>query len=226
MGTVVIGVECRAAGADKCFARELISVAEDATVPLTWLIGVSLREPMGNASLYHTEYLHRIPAWHEIGVLLDMMDGNGSDDLRRRNDLARLGKEMLKQCHVKPVCCKIAGSALQACDVRALEDLGIMVAAGRVDGRTGPLALPYRPSHDDPALDGTSRLVVLAQEGIDLVESDPAVNAKIDSAVSGEGVAFLTVRDDRDDTSMLAETIARLRTSGHRFSTLTPAAAV
>src|SRR5262245_18612817 len=64
MPTVAISVDCEAANAGKCYTRELVRVAEEFTVPLTWLIFVSEKDPMSNINLYHNEYFHRIPAWH------------------------------------------------------------------------------------------------------------------------------------------------------------------
>jgi len=40
------------------YARELVRVAEEYTVPLTWLIYVSASSPIANMNLYRDEYLH------------------------------------------------------------------------------------------------------------------------------------------------------------------------
>ena len=69
MPTVAISVDCEAANVGKCYTRELIKVAEEFTVPLTWLIFVSEKDPLSNLDLYYNEYFHRIPSWHEIGLL-------------------------------------------------------------------------------------------------------------------------------------------------------------
>ncbi len=67
MATVVVSVDCAAANQGRCYTPELVRVAEEFHVPMTWLITVSANDPMSNIMLYHAEYLHRIPSWHEIG---------------------------------------------------------------------------------------------------------------------------------------------------------------
>ena len=63
---VAISVDCVCAAQGKCYGTEIVEAAEQYSVPLTWLIGVAEHDPMSNLRLYHNEYFHRIPAWHEI----------------------------------------------------------------------------------------------------------------------------------------------------------------
>jgi len=223
MGTIVIGVECRAAGAAKCYARELVQIAEDACVPFTWLITVSARDPMSNVRLYHEEYLHRIPAWHEVGVWLDVTDEGASEDSRSRSHLPRLGKEMLKQCHVKPVCCVWSGSPVSGNDVRGLVDAGILAVAAEVTGRAAPPIGPYHPAFDDPSTEGGAPLWLLPLKGISVGDVSEVRLEGLEYGAGAGATLLVTVRDDRDDTVSLAHMLKLAARSGVRTRTLTPA---
>jgi hypothetical protein len=223
MGTVVIGVECRAAGAAKCYARELVQIAEAACVPFTWLISVTAKDPMSNVRLYHEEYLHRIPAWHEVGVWLDVSGDASDEDGPQRSHLPRVGKEMLKQCHVKPVCCVWSGARITGADVRSLVDCGMLAAAGEVVGREANSMLPYHPAYDDVWTVGDTSLWLLPQTGIGVGEAWEE-RLRVLASGNGEGGALLvTIRDDRDDTADLARVIEASTQYGVRTRTLTPA---
>src|ERR1700760_3842302 len=73
--TVAISVDCVCAAQGKCFVSEIVAAAEQYRVPLTWLLGVDQHDPLANIKLYHNEYLHRIPAWHELGLHLTFDSG-------------------------------------------------------------------------------------------------------------------------------------------------------
>lgn len=223
MKNVVVVVPCKAAGSARCYAPELVEVAEECRVPFTWLITVSSADPMSNVRLYHTEYLHRIPAWHEVGVCLEMKNGADLDDPGKRGDLVKLGKEMLKQAHVKPASCLLAGSQLMKGDVAHLEKAGFAVVMARVQGRDEELPVPYHPSDADPAMPGASRLVVVCQSGVDVASHDN-IRGHLAELCAGEGVLVLTTADDRNDTEALKELLPRLRELGAMVQTLTAVA--
>ncbi len=221
MGDMVIGVECRAAGAEKCYMREIVAAAEDFQVPLTWLIGVSLHDPMGNAALYRDEYLHRIPAWHEVGVLLIAENGADCPDSAGHCDLARLGKDVLKQLHVKPVCCKLTGADLAATSVKTMEDIGILVAAGNVAGCCDCAGEPYHPALSDVRKPGDARLVVLPHGGASVLTGEAMTKVR-----SGAPLTFGVLRDDEDPGTRLRELLEAATQSGATVRTLTPACLV
>lgn len=217
MGLVVIGVQCVAAAGGKCYARELVAVAEEHAVPLTWLIGVSGGDPMGNANLYRNEYLHRIPAWHEIGLYLELPSADRPGAAKARLDLVRLGKEVLKQCHVKPTACWATGD-IAGSDVRVIEDIGVLALVapdGRADA--APVGL-FRPAYDDPASVGEARLHRLLRPVVDLGE------VKVESgALASSPVTLLTVRDDRDDTARLGAALQAASDAGSPVRVMTAA---
>ena len=107
--TVAISVDCVCAAQGKCYVSEIVAVAEQFNVPLTWLLGVAEHDPMTNVKLYHNEYLHRIPAWHELGLYLAF--DTGASNTVERGDLVRIGKDILKQFSIKPTAFRAAGFA-------------------------------------------------------------------------------------------------------------------
>jgi hypothetical protein len=219
MGSIVIGVQCVAATAGKCYARELVAVAEDFNVPFTWMIGVSARDPMGNANLYRNEYLHRIPSWHEIGLLLDLNNGQSAGD-RARGDLVRLGKEVLKQCHVKPTSCWVMGGGLVEGVLRAIEEAGILAVVAPDNATAEAPAGPFHPAYDAPALPGSARLCRLSRPVADL-SAGPEV--ALEAALAASSVVLVTVRDDRDDTQRLRQTLQEAMNLGAAVQVATAA---
>ena len=101
-----ISVDCICAAQGKCYGTEIVEAAEHYAVPLTWLIGVAEHDPMSNLRLYHNEYFHRIPAWHEIGLHLEF-DASAGNTVNR-GDLIRVGKDLMKQFSVKPTAFRAA----------------------------------------------------------------------------------------------------------------------
>ncbi len=208
MGLVVIGVQCVSASAGKCYARELVSTAEEFNVPLTWLIGVSSHDPMGNANLYRNEYLHRIPSWHEIGLLLDLNNGVNTAD-RARSDLIRLGKEILKQCHVKPTACWVTGGQLDETVIRRLEDVGVLVAiAPEAPGAAIPTGL-YHPDYKAPNQSGDAKLYRLGAPVFGL--ADLADGKLPVEACAASSCTVIWTRDDRDDSQALGHVLREAR---------------
>jgi len=129
MPTVAITLDCEAADYPRCYTRDYIKVAEEFTIPITWMIQVSGKDPMGNVQLYYKEYLHRIPSWHEFGLHLHFEDRNGRyvEEPRERGELIQMGKDMLKQAHIKPTAFRAGSYALIPPDLKYLEDMGILV---------------------------------------------------------------------------------------------------
>lgn len=171
MPTVVVTVDCEAAAYNRCFTKDLVKVAEEFTIPLTWLIQVSGKDPMSNMLLYHQEYLHRIPAWHEIGLHLHFEDGEGRyvENPAERGELIQLGKDVLKQCHVKPTAFRAGSFALLPSDLKYLEDIGILVDASAVPNANykmfvdwnGASTHPYHPSYEDVRKVGDAQMLIV-----------------------------------------------------------------
>jgi len=235
MPTVAISVDCEAAITGKCYTRELVRVAEEFTVPLTWLIFVSERAPMANISLYHTEYYHRIPAWHEIGLLLGFENSQGYiSDAKERADLIRIGKDMLKQFHVKPTSFRANGGDLLPGDVKALEDIGILVDGSVYPGAKdkndvarakGPTQ-PYNPSYDNISETGDAKILVVpvaTYQGVPghLDLGWDKVKAVIENSLEKNEVTHISLSDAVDNADTLNKVIALCKEKGAKFVTLT-----
>lgn len=234
MATVVVSVDCAAATEGKCYTPELVRVAEEFHVPMTWLITVSASDPMSNVMLYHAEYLHRIPSWHEIGLRVHFQS-NGSfiSDERERGALIREGKDLLKQCHVKPTAFRAAEHALRASDLPYLEDIGIVVDASAVPGLVvegkadwnGIPMQPYHPSYDDLKQSGTARLLLvplLAHDGqaVYLETEWQVLQSALERSLQDEAVIHLPARDWANGVANWRNCIQLLRERGCRFVTL------
>ncbi len=235
MPTVAISVDCEAANAGKCYTRELVRVAEEFTVPLTWLIFVSEKDPMSNINLYHSEYLHRIPAWHEIGLYVGFESSSGPvTDPTERGDLIRVGKDVLKQCHVKPTSFRARGQDLQATDIKALEDIGILVDVSTCNGVedlhgvvwSAPSSKPYHPSYDDPAALGEAKLLVVPGSGLGgreacLGSGWDAAGPVLEHALRHKDVVVVRLNDGSDCVAALRSSLEMCCAKGSRFVTLT-----
>jgi len=234
MATVAIVVSCEAAGADRSYALDLEAAAEEYTVPLTWLIHASPADPMSNIKLYHTEYLHRIPSWHEIGLLAGFEGSHGHiEGERERIEAICLGKDLMKQCHVKPTCIRAVRDDLRATDLKQLESLGFIVAiagpvepcTGHVPGHPSPGAAPYHPSYQDINTEGDSSILVASVasgHGVcgDLQHGWAAIRPILEGA-GPDAVVVLSVADTADRAADLREALGFCRARGDRFATAT-----
>ena len=239
MPTVVLSVDCVAAGAGKCYAREIVRVAEEFTIPLTWLITVNQASPMANVTMYHTEYLHGIPAWHEVGLAVSFQNGQGYiADPKVRADLLRLGKDVLKQCHIKPTAFRASNHDDMADDVRALEDIGILVDASACPGATDIHDVrwpdgerdPYHPSYTDINAHGDASLLMVplaTHNGVcgNLDLGWDKVGPVVESALAAREVVALTLSDVVQNIDALRAAIKAGRAAGAQFTTLTALAA-
>jgi peptidoglycan/xylan/chitin deacetylase (PgdA/CDA1 family) len=234
MATVVVGVDCAAANQGQCYTPDLVRIAEEFHVPMTWFITVSASDPMGNIMLYHREYLHRIPSWHEIGLRVHFQsNGNFLADERERAMLIQEGKDLLKQCHVKPTAFRAADYALQASDLRYLEDIGIVVdgtaapgvvVAGRADWSDAPTQ-PYYPAYDNLKTRGNAKLLLVplaTHEGtvayLDLEWG--SLQAILDRYLQESSVISIGARDWANGVTNWRRCAQFLRERGCRFVTL------
>ena len=224
---VVLSVDCVCAAQGKCFVPEFVDVAEKHCIPLTWLLGVTEHDPMTNVKLYHNEYLHRIPAWHELGLHISF--DTGVTNTVDRGDLIRIGKDILKAFSIKPTAFRAARGDLEASDLKALEDIGILVdsTAGSHTDRpvTAPPA-PYHPSYTHPHQCGAAKLWEFPVANVSgapgyLDGGFERVKTIIDGTLPDTSILSLALRDCDDDTAILEATVGYLKSLNARFVTMT-----
>ncbi|HLJ58012.1 MAG TPA: hypothetical protein VKT77_23440 [Chthonomonadaceae bacterium] len=226
--TVAVSVDCVCASQGRCYVKEIVAASEQYRVPLTWLLGVAEHDPLSNVKLYHNEYLHRIPAWHETGLHLTF-DASAGNTVAR-GDLIRIGKDVLKQFSIKPTAFRAANGDLEADDLRALEDIGIIIDStpGSSAGRPlGAPNAPYRPSYSNVHQTGDAKLLVapLANVGgargyID--EGFDKVKPIIDAHLKESNILSLALCDCTDNGDNLRNVIDYLKKKhSARFVTMT-----
>jgi hypothetical protein len=228
--TVAISVDCVCANSGKCYVPEIVEVAEQLNIPLTWLLGVAEHDPMSNLKLYHNEYFHRIPAWHELGMHLSF--DTGTSNTMERGDLIRVGRDLLKQFSIKPTAFRAANGDLQAGDLRTLEDYGFIVDStpGSSAGRpmSAPKA-PYHPSHNNIHESGSSKLWVVPVANINgargyLDDGFDRIKPIIEGALNqspDKPVLSLALCDCVDNADNLRHVVSYLKNMNARFVTLT-----
>ncbi len=225
--TVAISVDCLCAAKGKSYVPEIVSVAESQSIPLTWLLGVSEHDPVSNIKLYHNEYLHRIPAWHELGLYLQF--DAGITNTVERGDLVRIGKDILKQFSIKPTAFRAANGDLEGSDLLALEDIGILVDStpGSCGSRVASAPKsPYHPSYANPHQRGDAKIWVVPVANIEgargyLDQSFNKVKQIIEAHLTESSVLSLAMCDCEDNAAVFAETVGYLKKLGARFVTLT-----
>jgi hypothetical protein len=225
--TVAISVDCVCAGQGKCYVSEIVAVAEQFNVPLTWLLGVAEHDPLSNVKLYHNEYQHRIPAWHELG--LHLIFDTGANNTVERGDLIRIGKDILKQFSIKPTAFRAANGDLEVGDLRALEDIGILVDStpGSSAGRPlGAPKIPYHPSYENLHQAGNAKLWIVPVANVGgargyLDDGFDKVKPVIDAHLSESPVLSLALHDCQDNADNLRHVLDYLKKQGARFVTLT-----
>ena len=225
--SVVISVDCVCADEGKCYVSEIVEAAEQFNVPLTWLLGVAEHDPMSNVKLYHNEYLHRIPAWHELGlhITFDSSAGNTVE----RGDLIRIGKDILKQFSIKPTAFRAANGDLEGSDLCALEDIGILVDSTPGSSSSLPASAPKTPYHPDPKQlhqQGKSKLWVVPVPNRDGVrgyidEGFDRLKPLIDAHLGESSVLSLGICDCADNAQNLRHVIDYLKKKDARFVTMT-----
>jgi len=227
--TVVISVDCVCAAQGRCFVSEIVDVAEKHSVPLTWLLGVTEHDPMTNVKLYHNEYLHKIPAWHELGLYISF--DTGATNTVDRGDLIRIGKDILKSYSIKPTAFRAARGDIESTDLAALEDIGILVdstpgsSACRPSG--APVA-PYHPSYAHPQQAGDAKIWVLPVAnvggGSGYIDGGlDKIKTVIDQTLATTSVLSLAMHDCKDNAANLTAVVEYLKGQKARFVTMTQA---
>lgn len=237
MPNVVLTVDCEGATHDRCYTSEMIRVLEDQFIPCTWLIHVSMRDPSANTSLYYHEFLHRIPAWHEIGMKVNFENERGYvEDPKDRGSILWVAKDTLKAHMIKCTAFRAGSLALLPSDIPFLHEMGILVDSSPapdaeykmfVDWKGAPRD-PYHSDAADLTRTGSNpilHLPIATHEGrygyIDhpFDEMKPIYEANMDRQV-----ITLAVRDYMDSVQGLRDTVKWLRDRGCRFITMTQAA--
>ncbi|MFZ4508928.1 MAG: hypothetical protein ACOYON_14660 [Fimbriimonas sp.] len=237
MPNVVLTVDCEGAHHDRCYTSDYINVLEEEFVPATWLIHVSLRDPSANTNLYYHEFIHKIPAWHEIGMKVNFENERGYvEDEKERGNILFVAKDTLKSHTVKCTAFRAGCFALLPSDVKYLHEIGIVVDSSPVPDAnykmfvdwSGAPKHPYHSSASDLTAEGSNRLLHLpiathqGQHGyLDLGFENllPLFEANLDSEV-----IVLGVRDYFDSVEDLRKTVQYFRAKGSHFTTMTQAA--
>ena len=225
--TVALSVDCICATQGKCYAPEIVAAAEQYKIPLTWLLGVTEHDPMTNLRLYHNEYFHRIPAWHELGLHVTFDTGVGNTVAR--GDLIRVGKDLLKQFSIKPTAFRAANGDLEANDLAALEDIGILVDATPGSSAGRPLSAPkspYHPSYSNLHQTGEANLWIAPVVNVSgargyLDDGFDRLKPVIDAHLAESQVVTLGMCDCVDNADNLRHVVSYLKNMGARFVTLT-----
>lgn len=237
MPTVTITLDCEAAEYPRCFTHDYIKVAEEFTIPFTWLFQVSGKDPMGNTNLYYKEFMHRIPSWHEFGLHLHFEDAEGRyvEHPRDRAEMIQMGKDMVKQAHVKPTAFRAGSFALLPSDLKYLEDIGILVDCSAipdadykmfVDWKGAP-SRPYHPSYEDVCRQGEARLLmvpVATHNGqVAYLDQEWSVLQTIleHHLAQDNPIICLGGYDYQDGIDTLREAVLFLKKHNARFTTLT-----
>ncbi len=204
-----------------------MKVAEEYTLPLTWLLDVQEHDPMTNVRLYHNEYLHRIPSWHEIGLHL-AFDASRTNTVQR-GDLIRVGKDILKQFSIKPTAFRAGNGDLEPDDLKALEDIGILVDAtlGSYTARpTDAPSKPYHPAYEHLHREGSAKIIVAPiahNNGVRgyLDEGFDRLKGVIDAQLAVSEYLGLGLSDTVSNGDTLRKTVVYLKSQWARFVTLT-----
>jgi len=213
----------------------LVRIAEDFTVPLTWLIFLSEKDPTSNVDLYHAEFFHRIPSWHELGMLLSFENSLGYiSDPKERGDLIRIGKDTVKSRHIKPTSFRAHRADLLPGDLKSLEDIGILVDATAcpaasakhgVSWPAGPLQ-PYHPSYEHLNEPGDAKIVMAplaACNGVCgyLDFGWDKIEPVVAHSLANNEVTVLALSDHVDNRDTLTKTLTLCKEKGAQFVTLT-----
>ncbi len=225
--TVAVSVDCVCASQGKCYVKEIVAATEQYRVPFTWLLGVAEHDPLSNVKLYHNEYLHRIPSWHEIGLHLSFDSSAGNTVAR--GDLIRIGKDVLKQFSIKPTAFRAANGDLEADDLRALEDIGIIIDStpGSSAGRPlGSPDSPYHPAYANVHQAGDAKILIAPIANIGgargyLDDGFDKIKPIIDAQLNETAVISLALCDCMDNADNVRHVLDYLKKHDARFVTMT-----
>ncbi len=237
MPNIVLTFDCEGAHHDKCYTKEYIKVLEREFVPATWLIHSSLRDPSANTHLYHSEFFHMIPSWHEVGSKINFENERGYiESPKERGDLIRVARDTLCAHNINPTAVRAGSFALLASDITDLEESGFLVDCSIipdadykmfVDWKGAPRT-PYHSDSSDLKKRGSNKILhvpVLTDnheycyldKGFELVKQMIAAHIH-------EPVLCLGIRDYYDSVEDLYKIIRYLKGHEADFTTLTQTA--
>jgi len=238
MPTVAVTVDCEAANEDRCFTPDIVKIAEEFLIPITWLIYVSEKNPTSNIALYYREYFHRIPSWHEVGLHLHFENSSGYvEDQRTRAEIIRIGKDVLKSHLIKPTAFRAGCFALLPPDLKYLEDIGILVDSSPVPDSeyklfvdwAGAPKQPYHPDYEDVTKPGAAKMlcipVSVAAGQPAYMDKPEAINALLREPMDDDTIVCIGTHDYNNNLSLLRDTIAEFKQKGAKFRSLTEIAA-
>ena len=225
--TVALTVDCLCAAQEKCYVSGIVEAAEAEMTPCTWMLGVSEHDPLSNVKLYHNEYIHRIPSWHELGLYLTF--DTGVSNTVERGDLVRVGKDILKQFSIKPTAFRAANGDLEASDLKPLEDIGILVDSTPGSNADRPLEAPrspYHPSYSMLHSPGEAKIWIAPVASVNgskgyIDKGFDYVKPIIDLHLSSSNILALGMLDSVDNSENLRHVVHYLKSKGARFVTLT-----
>lgn len=237
MPTVVFTCDCEAAHHDRCYTGDYVKILEEEFVPATWLIHSSMKDPSANTRLYHQEFAHKIPNWHELGMKVAFENEQGYvEDPKERGQILWNARDTLKSHSFKCTAFRAAAFALLPSDVPYLDEIGILVDSSVVPDAEYRMFVdwhgaPHEPYHSDPGdlkASGSNRLLhmpVATHEGAYgyLDKGFEAIKPLIEANMKRE-VICLGFRDYMDNVDDLRKAIRFLRQGGAHFTTLTQAA--
>jgi hypothetical protein len=238
MPTVAITVDCEAANENRCFTPQIVKIAEEFMIPITWLIYVSEKSPTSNTDLYYREYFHRIPSWHEIGLHVHFENSSGYvDNEKTRGEIIRIGKDVLKARLVKPTAFRAGDFALLPSDLKYLEDIGIVADSSPVPDSefrpfvdwTGAPKQPYHPDYADARKQGSAKLmcvpVSVGSGQPAYLDREDAIRDVVENQAVPGAIVCIGMTDWDNHLALLRDTIAALKAKGAKFRCLTDVAA-
>lgn len=237
MPNVVLTIDCEGAHHDRCFTKDYIDVLEENFVPASWMIHVSLKDPSANTLLYYREFVHKIPAWHEIGMKVNFENDRGYvEDEKERGNIIRVAKDTLKSHLIKATSFRAGCFALLPSDIKYLEDVGVITDSSVIPDANYKMFVdwqgaphdPYHSDADDLKKSGKNRILHIPvachsgqhgylDAGFDNLK--PLYEANMQNEV-----ICLGMRDYFDSVEDLRKTIQFFRHQGAHFTTLTQAA--
>src|SRR5207248_3172930 len=144
-------------------------------------------------------------------------------------DLIRIGKDVLKQFSVKPTSFRAANGDLEADDLRALEDIGIIIEStpGSSAGRPlGSPTAPYHPSYANVHQSGDAKLWIAPVANIGgargyLDDGFDKVKPIIDAHLKESSIISLALCDCIDNGDNVRHVLDYLKKHHARFVTMT-----
>ena len=148
--------------------------------------------------------------------------------------MIRMAKDAIKSRHIKPTAFRAHGCDLLSDDLKALEDIGILVDGSGCPGAKDKMGIvhpdgpnePYHPSYTNLCEVGTAKIVfapIATHNGVsgNLDQGWEVVRPVMEHSLAHNVVTHITVTDTCDDAETLRKAIAFAIGVGGSFITLT-----